>query len=171
MLYIMHWKFSRSVPEYTVFICKFKTDVLFIHEKFLVHKLETSRNCKELKHIMILIIAIIYIFHLMWYLITFENYFRKILRHPWKNLRPPFHSLSPKNSEIASPSPFLTKLKIFQPPVPPAERKGVGGGRRVIVSKSIINRKSIYLSEFSYSYMGSIIQFKAQIYTFVLKSL
>ena len=33
----------------------------FIHDKFLVYKLETSRNCKEVKHIMVMIIAIIYI--------------------------------------------------------------------------------------------------------------
>ena len=36
--------------------------VLFIHEMFLVYKLETFTNCKEVKHIMVIIIAIIYIF-------------------------------------------------------------------------------------------------------------
>ena len=36
--------------------------VLFIHEMFLVYKLETFTNCKEVKHIMVVIIAIIYIF-------------------------------------------------------------------------------------------------------------
>ena len=35
--------------------------MLFIHEKFLVYKLETFKNCKEVKH-MIMIRAIIYIF-------------------------------------------------------------------------------------------------------------
>ena len=38
--------------------------VLFIHEMFLVDKFETFPNCKEVKHIMIMIIAIIYIFFL-----------------------------------------------------------------------------------------------------------
>ena len=39
-----------------------KLRVLFIHKKFLVLKLETFKNCKVVKHIMIMIIAIIYIF-------------------------------------------------------------------------------------------------------------
>ena len=36
--------------------------MLFIHETVLVYKLETFTNCKEVKHIMIMIIVIIYIF-------------------------------------------------------------------------------------------------------------
>ena len=36
--------------------------VIFIHETFLVYKLETFKNCQEVKYIMIMIIAIIYIF-------------------------------------------------------------------------------------------------------------
>ena len=36
--------------------------MLYIHEKFVVYKLETFKDCKEVKHIMIIIIAIIYIF-------------------------------------------------------------------------------------------------------------
>ena len=35
---------------------------LFGHEMFLVYKFETFTNCKEVKHIMVMIIAIIYIF-------------------------------------------------------------------------------------------------------------
>ena len=42
--------------------------VLFIHEMFLVYKLETFTNCKEVKHVMVMIIAII--FYLMSYLIN-----------------------------------------------------------------------------------------------------
>ena len=62
--------------------------MLFIHETFLVYKLETF---KEVKHIMIMIIAIIYIFFILcdiWS--TVENYFQKILRPPlpWKNPLP-----------------------------------------------------------------------------------
>ena len=56
----MNGKFSGSFPNYTIFICKFKT-----YEKFSVYKLETFRNCKEVKHIMIMIIAIIYIFFIL----------------------------------------------------------------------------------------------------------
>ena len=36
--------------------------MFFIHESFLVYKLETFEACMEVKHIMIMIIAIIYIF-------------------------------------------------------------------------------------------------------------
>ena len=36
--------------------------VLFSHEMFLVYKLETFTNCKEVKHIMVMITAIIHIF-------------------------------------------------------------------------------------------------------------
>ena len=52
-VYIMHGKFSGSVPDYTIFICKFTTDECFLF------KLETFKNCKEVKHIMIMIIVII----------------------------------------------------------------------------------------------------------------
>ena len=45
--------------------------VLFIHEMFLVDKFGIFPNCKEVKHIMIMIIAIIYIFfYLLRYLIN-----------------------------------------------------------------------------------------------------
>ena len=36
--------------------------VLFIYETFLVYKLDTFTSCKEVKHIMIMIIAVINIF-------------------------------------------------------------------------------------------------------------
>ena len=44
--------------------------VLFIHEMFLVYKLEKWKKCKKVKHIMITIVAIIYIFYLVWYFIS-----------------------------------------------------------------------------------------------------
>ena len=44
--------------------------MLFIPETLLVYKLETFKNCKEVKH-MIMVIAVIYIFfYLMWCLIN-----------------------------------------------------------------------------------------------------
>ena len=58
----MHGKFSGSFPGYTIFTCKFTTDECFLFN------LETFENCKEVNHIMIMIIAIIYIFYIMWYL-------------------------------------------------------------------------------------------------------
>ena len=57
--------------------------VCFSHETFLVYKLETFTNCKEVKHIMIMIIVIIYIFFILcniW--LTVDNYLQKILSPP-----------------------------------------------------------------------------------------
>ena len=52
----MHGKFSESFPDYTIFIGKFTTDECFLF------KLEIFKICKEVKHIMIMIKAVIYIF-------------------------------------------------------------------------------------------------------------
>ena len=86
--------------------------MLFIHEKFLVYKLEIFKNFKEVKH-MIMIIAIIFIFFILcdiWS--TVENYFQNILRTPWKNPLPPSYSLPPKNLKIASP-PLFANIENF----------------------------------------------------------
>ena len=88
--------------------------MLYIHEMFLVYKLETFKNWKELKHIMIMGIAIIYIFLILCDISSLaENYFQKILSpHPMKNSTNSFllsHPLS------ARPRPFLPTLKLFQP--------------------------------------------------------
>ena len=53
--------------------------MLFTHEKFLVYKLETSKNCKEVKHIMIMIIATMYIFFTLcdiWLTVDFQYGFK-----------------------------------------------------------------------------------------------
>ena len=55
----MHGKFSGSFPDYTIFICKVTTNECFLF------KLETFKNRKDLKHIMTMIIAIIYIFYIL----------------------------------------------------------------------------------------------------------
>ena len=72
--------------------------VLFIHEKFLVYKLETFKNCTEVKQITIIIIALTCIFFILrdiWS--TVENYFQKFFRllckspsfcQHWKFFRP-----------------------------------------------------------------------------------
>ena len=96
--------------------------MLFIHETFLVNKLETFKNFKEVKHIMIMIIAIVYIF--VSYVIFDQQLkitFRKFSPALKKSTPHPY-SLSPKNLKSASP-PFLP---IFQPlpPPTPAERRG-----------------------------------------------
>ena len=72
---------------------KFSWSALFIHETFLVYKLETFKNCNEVKHIMIMIIVIIYIFFILYDIwSTVENYFQNMLKPPppLKKSTPPF---------------------------------------------------------------------------------
>ena len=101
----------------------------FIHEMFLVYKLETFKNCKEAKHIMIMTTAIIYFFfYLMWYLMWYLIFILQLKITFWKPPAPPppwKNSLPPKNSKTASP-PLLAKIEKFSGP--PAER---GGGDTV----------------------------------------
>ena len=88
--------------------------MLFIQETVLVYKLETFKNCKEGKHIIIMIDCcnlhlIICIYIDIWS--TVENYIQEILRPPWKN---PLKIR--KNLKSANPPPFLpTLMKTFQP--------------------------------------------------------
>ena len=99
----MHVEFPGSFPDYTIFICKFKIDesFFFIQGAFLVYKLETFKNCKEVNHIMIMIITYIF-FILCGIWSPVENYFQKILSpHPLKKSIPPF---------LLTPSP-LQKCK------------------------------------------------------------
>ena len=77
-----------------VFLIILSLWVLFIHETFLVYKLETFRNWKEVKHIMIKIID----FDFLSYVIFDE-----------KNPLPPL-----KIQKVQVPQ-FLLTLKIFQP--------------------------------------------------------
>ena len=91
--------------------------VLFIHETFLVYKLETFTNCKEVKHIMIMIIAIIYFF-LSYVIIDLS--FRKS-PHPPEKIYSAF-ILSPLLKTQKVHVLFLPTMKIFQ--ALPAERQG-----------------------------------------------
>ena len=94
--------------------------MLFIHETFLVYKLETFKNCKEVKQIMIKIIAIIYIFYLIWYLInSWKLLSEKPLPLPWKK-----NSLPPWRFKKCKFPPFCQHWKLFSPPPPLAERGG-----------------------------------------------
>ena len=102
--------------------------VLFIHEMFLVYKLETFTNCNEVKPIMVMIIAIIYIFYLMRYLI---NSWKLLSENPQPPPPPQIKSIPPfthsptKNSKSARLPPILPTLNIFQ--ALSAERVGEGG--------------------------------------------
>ena len=72
--------------------------VLFIHEMFLVEKLEIFTNCKEVKHIMVMIIAIIYIF------VSFEIFDQQ------------FKITFRKSSVLPTPPPPPPQKKIHPPP-------------------------------------------------------
>ena len=87
--------------------------MLFIHETFLVYQLETFKNCKEVKHIMIMTTAITYIFFILcdiWS--TVENFFQKILSTPEKIHSPLFTHSPPIYSKSAS-LPFFAKIENF----------------------------------------------------------
>ena len=87
----------------------------------LVYRLETFKNYKEVKYIVIMIITIICIFSILCDISSaVENCFQKILSSPPEKIDPP----ATKNSKSVSP-PFLLTLKFFSPPPPyPAERGG-----------------------------------------------
>ena len=116
----MHVEFSGSFRDYTIFICKFKIDecflLLFIHERCLVYKLETFKNCKEVKHIIIMTIAIIYIFYFMWYLI---NSWKVLSENPQV---PPERIHYPLKLEKVQVPPFCQHWIFFSPP--PSAEKG-----------------------------------------------
>ena len=124
----MHGKFSGRFPDYTIFIYKFKTEVLFIHEKILVCKLETSRNCEEVKHIMILIIYITYTF-LIWCDIWSQL---KITFRKSSGLSPVKKSISPfflnnplKILKFEVPTPLFAKIEKFLDPRALQKERGV----------------------------------------------
>ena len=64
--------------------------------KRLVYKLETFKNRKEVKHIIIMVIAMIYIFFILCNISSLvENYFQKILSRPQKSHSPFFTHYPP----------------------------------------------------------------------------
>ena len=93
--------------------------MLFIHETFLVYKLETFTNCKEVKHIMIMIIAIIYIFYLMRYLI---NSWKLLSENPQpptpqKNIHPhPLLLFRPLKIQKVQVTPLFANIEDFSGP-------------------------------------------------------
>ena len=101
--------------------------MLFIHESFLVYKLDTFRNCKEVKHIIIMIIAIIHIFLI---LLMFDQQLQITFKKssgPTEKIHLPLftHSSLKLNSKSASPYLFAN-IKNFSPPPPPPWQKGGG---------------------------------------------
>ena len=102
--------------------------VILIHEMFLVYNLETFTNCEEVKHIMVMIIAIIYIFFNL--MTLFDQQLKIIFRKssaPYpstkkKNPLPRFTPSPTKNSKTATP-PLFANIEIF---TGPSCRKGGG---------------------------------------------
>ena len=117
-VYIMHVEFWGSFSDYTNFICKFKIDEYFLFMKVLVYKLEKFKNCKEVKQIMIMIIAILYI--ILSYVIFDQQLkitFRKFSAPPpWKNPIPLFYSLLPQKFKKCKSPSFCQHWKFFKPP-------------------------------------------------------
>ena len=129
----MHVAFSGSFFDYTSLFANLKRmSVLFIHETLLVYKLETFTNWKEVKHIMIIIINIIYIF--LYYEIFDQQLkitFRKSSAFPQEKIEPPFLLTSSLKFKHCNSCPFLPTLKVFQ--AHPRERRG--GGRTLCFLK------------------------------------
>ena len=115
--------------------------MLFIHETYSVYKLETFKKCKEVKRIMISIIAIIYIFSS--YVVFHQQLkitFRKSSGPHWQNPLPHFYSISPKNSKSAG-FPILTTLTIFQDLL----QKGKKGRKNTRFHRSVLHKTKIDL--------------------------
>ena len=92
--------------------------MLFTHEKFLVSKLETFKNCKKVNkaHYDYDYSCNLHFFILCDIWSTVKNYFLKNLRPPWKNPLSPFYSLPSKNSKIASLPLFANIENFLDPP-------------------------------------------------------
>ena len=76
--------------------------------KRLVYKLETFKNRKEVKHIIIMVIAMIYIFFILCNISSLvENYFQKILSRPQKS-----HSPFLLTIPLSACTPFLLSIPV-----------------------------------------------------------
>ena len=101
---------------------------VFTHETLLICRLGTFKNCKEVKQIMVMIIATIYIF-------LSENWFQKIFKASWKNPLPLFtHSLPLKIQKVQVPYLFAN-IENFSAPFPPTKR---GGGQYEVTLSSVL---------------------------------
>ena len=123
----MHVEFSGSFSDYTIFICKFKIGECFFYLwNVFRSQLETFKNCKEVNHIMIMIIAMIYIFFIIcdiWS--TVENYFQKIISpSPPEKIHSPLLTHSPLEIQKVQVPPLFANIKKISPPSPC--RKGGG---------------------------------------------
>ena len=99
--------------------------MLFIHETFLAYKMETFKNCKEVKHIVIMTIDYDFLSY-----VTFDQQlkitFKKSSGPPEKIHSPLFTHYPLKNSKSASLPLFANTENFSAPPPPPNSRKGGG---------------------------------------------
>ena len=90
--------------------------IFYIHETFLVYKLETFAICKEVKHIM-LILLLYFTFLFLWDIwSTVENYFQKILSprpSPWKSPPHTFLLTPPLKIQKSASLPLFPKIENF----------------------------------------------------------
>ena len=117
--------------------------MVFIHVKFLVYELETFKNCKAVKYIMIMIIAIIYIFSSY---VIFDQQL-KITSRKFSALPEKIHYPSPlltpphlKIQKLQVPL-FWKHWKIFSSPPPPSAPPPVERGREDTVKRNITRKK------------------------------
>ena len=85
----------------------------------LVYKLETFKKCKEVKHIVITIIAITYIFYLMWYFISSWKLLSQNPQDtptPQKHIHSPIFTQSPWNIQKCK-SPLFGNIEFFSGPL------------------------------------------------------
>ena len=135
----MHGKFSESFPDYTIFIDKFTTDECFLF------KLEIFKICKEVKHIMIMIKAVIYIFlNIMWYLMNSWKLLSKNPQTPKKILSHLFTQFPLKDSKNVSPL-FFGNIEIFLGPPAEMGKELCGSDRKS--SSNPVKSKSINQSK------------------------
>ena len=115
----MHVACSGSFSDYTSLFANLKLmSVFFIHETLLVYKLETFTNWKEVKYIMIIVIAIIYIF--LYYQI-FDRQLKITLRkssapRPSGKSRTPISTHSPTKIQTLQVLPIFPNIESFSGP-------------------------------------------------------
>ena len=106
--------------------------VLFIHETFLGYKLETFTNCNEVKHIMIMIITIIYIF------LSSEIFGQQLKITFRKSSVPsPPEKIPPKHSKSASQPLFDNVENVLAPSLSPHPSTSAERGGRTLCNSYI----------------------------------
>ena len=135
-------RFLGSFSDYTIFIWKFKIDESFLFMKRFQFTIGNIKNCNEVKTIMVMSIAIIYIF--LSY-VMFDQQLKitstKSSGSPEK-IHYPLFTYSPLKIQKVQVPPFLPTLKNFQPP--PLQKGGEDTMVEAIWGKLQLNWKDIF---------------------------